>query len=128
MVWVLVASVLVFCVGAALTLWGIVWDRARGRRRCPRCWYDMSGAANLICPECGHEMIGEAALLRTRRRWRCGLLGMLIALLGGVGYAWTVPMAWWARNMPTAVLVRIWPLCADSSTCLLYTSPSPRDS
>jgi hypothetical protein len=41
---------------------------------------------------------------------------MLIALLGGVGYAWTVPMAWWARNMPTAVLVRIWPLCADSST------------
>ena len=41
--------------GAPLLVWAMFGDRARGRRRCPRCWYDMSGATLLKCPECGRE-------------------------------------------------------------------------
>src|SRR5436189_63302 len=30
--------------GTLLLLWALHWDRARGRWRCPRCWYSMAGA------------------------------------------------------------------------------------
>src|SRR5438309_1158927 len=39
--------------GALLLLWSLFHDRPKGRRRCPRCWYDMRGVPSLLCPECG---------------------------------------------------------------------------
>lgn len=39
--------------GLLMLLWALFRDRSRGRRRCPRCWYDMAGVPGLQCPECG---------------------------------------------------------------------------
>src|SRR5262245_11786416 len=68
--------------GAALLFWALLWDRARGRRRCPKCWYSMAGVPGLKCPECGREARRESALLRTRRRWRWAAPGIALSLVG----------------------------------------------
>lgn len=88
-------------------LWALRGDRSNGRRRCGRCWYDMSGSPGLRCPECGHEARHERGLMRTRRRWRVvaiSLLMMVVALGAGV-----VPVAHrsgWASLLPESALVR----------------------
>ncbi|MBU3729670.1 MAG: hypothetical protein FGM37_10570 [Phycisphaerales bacterium] len=73
---------------AMLALGGIAWciagDRARGRRRCPKCWHDLSATQGLTCSECGFTARVEEDLLRTRRR--IGLaaalsLGLFVAAL-----------------------------------------------
>ena len=45
--WVL--GVLVVGLGVTLTWWGLFGDRARGRRRCPRCWHDLSHTPGMTC-------------------------------------------------------------------------------
>jgi hypothetical protein len=80
-------------------------DRSRGRRRCPKCWYDMTGVAGLKCPECGREQRSEKRLLRTRRRWRMAVAGVL--LLGVAGATAVAPAVYtgkWARYTPVPVL------------------------
>jgi hypothetical protein len=68
-------------------LWlGISWaigDRSRGRRRCTRCLYDMSGLPGLRCPECGREFRSEKHLFRAKRgRWACVVSLFLISASG----------------------------------------------
>lgn len=60
--------------------WAFLWDRSRGRRRCPRCWYDMAATPGLRCPECGREAISERALSRTRRRYRTAAAALVLLL------------------------------------------------
>src|SRR5262245_52001558 len=83
--------------GLALVAWALFRDRARGRRRCPGCWYDIAGVpADPVpdrhgqqvrtCPECGRRTPGERPLLRTRRQWRLAAAGVLVMWLGP--YAW----------------------------------------
>lgn len=68
---------------AAIILWFALFkDRSRGRRRCPRCWYDMTGVPGLKCPECGREAKREKRLFSTRRRWRLAAFGVALALVG----------------------------------------------
>lgn len=55
-------------------------DRSRGRRRCPQCWYDMSGVPGLTCPECGKATANEARLHATRRRPLLAVAASLLAL------------------------------------------------
>lgn len=91
--------------------WALLWDRARGRARCPGCWYSMEGAAGTEvaerprCPECGRIAHFESSLFRTRRRWRWAGLGLL-TLYAGVQLA-LVPTpgreGWW-RFAPTFAL------------------------
>src|SRR5262250_1829377 len=69
--------------GLLLTAWSLLHDRSRGRRRCPRCWYDMSAVPGLKCPECGKAIRSERSLLRTRRHWRPMLPGILLLFLAG---------------------------------------------
>lgn len=99
--------------GGALVAWAVRGERSRGRRRCPKCWYDMSAtlevagrAAGLRCPECGHDARRERALYRTRRRWRVAAIGAAVVALGLVGQS--VPRA--IRGgpvglVPTTVLI-----------------------
>lgn len=102
--------------GVVLVLWALFWDRARGRKRCPRCWYSMEGVppAGLegesawVCPECGKEVRGARKLARTRRRR--GWAGAGALLLIGAYLSATAPE--WARGdwtglVPTSVLVLI---------------------
>lgn len=63
--------------------WALFADSARGRKRCPKCWYDMSASPTLTCPECGTTAKSPAALLRTRRRWRVLLVSAALVLLSG---------------------------------------------
>lgn len=86
-------------------------DRSRGRKRCPKCWYDMSGAdplrpSGLVCPECGRDAKRESALLRTRRRWGWVAIGSALALGSyGVWKAPEVDRHGWPRTIPTWALI-----------------------
>jgi hypothetical protein len=105
--WLLAAA------GLALLLWALFYDRAGGRKRCPKCWYDMSGAVaklhdgpeEFTCPECGRVSRGVRRLKRTRRKW---LALPLVALLLLAAYtAQRVPAALqhgWVRLIPSTYL------------------------
>lgn len=101
--------------GILLSLAGIAWilrclfaDRARGRRRCPSCWYDFAGlAANSRCPECGCEGLTERHLSRTRRRWPLACLAFIPLIAGYI--TWTTPRVFEENSatgfFPTTFLV-----------------------
>lgn len=115
-IWYGVGAVL-GAVAIALGAWALLWDRSRGRLRCPRCWYSMDGiAANpgkggaemWTCPECGRTIRRERALRKTRRRWR--MAGIAAVLLYAAAQSALVPMPgrdgrW--RFVPTCVLALV---------------------
>jgi HEAT repeat protein len=69
-----------------LLCFSLFHDRSRGRRRCPRCWYDMAGTPGLTCSECGKTAGRERSLHKTRRRWRRVAVGTLLAALAYVSF------------------------------------------
>ena len=71
-----------------LLYWGYFQDRSRGRRRCPKCWYDMTGAPTFVCPECGHEVKRERQFYRTRHRRLATRSAFIVAL--SLVYLWEV--------------------------------------
>lgn len=76
------AALGVAAFGVVTGAWAIRGNRSRGRRRCPRCWYDMTGAS-LRCPECGFDAPRTAALYRTRRS-RKGIVAACAVVLVGM--------------------------------------------
>lgn len=93
-------------VGGVLLLWALFWDRSRGRRRCPKCWYDMAGVPGLKCPECGGDAQAERRLFRTRRRWRAAACGVVLALLGpGLWIASIIRSGEWPAHLPSTALI-----------------------
>ncbi len=93
-------------VGLGLCYWFLLADRARGRKRCPKCWYDMSVAESLRCPECGHDAKRAADLLKTKRRWKGLWLCMLVFLAAGL--LWIQPKVQqhgWVSVMPSTALI-----------------------
>jgi hypothetical protein len=94
--------------GLLLATWAIWWDRSRGRRRCPKCWYDMSATVGLTCPECGTDAGTERRLFRTRRRLSCIAVALTLVLVGPAGIVATGLLKGnWRSNMPTLVLVAL---------------------
>jgi hypothetical protein len=87
-------------LGLIVLVRGVVGDRARGRVRCPRCWYDMAGTAGLVCPECGKRAGSPRALRRTHRRWRMAGAGLLVMAAGATGAWWP----WVRHTVPRMVL------------------------
>lgn len=87
--------------GGMLVWWGLLADRSSGVPRCPRCWYNMTGAPNLRCPECGHAARRARDLHHTRRRWAAALPGALLAL--------APPLAWVGARNQQALLRRVLP-------------------
>ncbi len=74
-------SVMLFAI--MLIIMGIVGDRARGRLRCPRCWYDMQHSPDLCCSECGHTSASSQSFSRTRRPKWFFLLALFFLGSGG---------------------------------------------
>ncbi len=64
--------------GLWLAYWALLANRAKGRKRCPKCWYNMQAAEGLRCPECGHSAKGQRKLQKTRRRWRFAFVAVLL--------------------------------------------------
>lgn len=97
----------VISMGAVLLGLALFKDRSRGRRRCPRCWYDMGGVPGLTCPECGRPAKAERRLFRTRRRWRRAAVAIVVVLAGWGTTAIPELRHGWERLIPTTVLVLI---------------------
>jgi hypothetical protein len=72
----------------ALALFADAWRR-RGTdpRRCPKCWYDLSGVTLQTCSECGYSTSDERLFHKRRRRWFVAMFGLLVLLLGAAGVA-----------------------------------------
>lgn len=103
-------------LGLALLGWALLADRARGRRRCPRCWYDMTGTPGLTCSECGHQVRSERKLLRTRRRWRwVGLATLVMCAAAGSSLIPRASSRGWASIVPTSILLLALPLIEDET-------------
>ena len=107
------AGVVLALLGLALAYWSLLHDRARGRRRCPRCWYDMQapGPDPLTCPECGHTAKREQDLSKICRSRNKGLMAILLVLVScviGTRPQWLNGQ--WVHYIPTTVLVHIAPL------------------
>lgn len=87
-------------MAAGVCVWALVWDRSRGRLRCPRCWYSLDGGADMpiVCPECGRRIERARGLRRTRRRWRVASLAAGVAIAA----AWVAPV--WATRGGLAVV------------------------
>jgi hypothetical protein len=107
--WIGAMAIGLAVAAAGLLLWALFWDRSRGRRRCPRCWYDMKGVPGLRCPECGSDARRESRLLKTRRRWRWVGAAMVLVvasapLCGWLQYQRDGP-DWWASRVPTVLII-----------------------
>ena len=100
----------VIAAGSSLILvWALFWDRSRGRQRCPKCWYDMSGNVATRCPECGAQVGSSRQLLKTRRRWWFAAVSLFT--LPSAWFAGAAPAiherGWWAA-VPTTMLLYLW--------------------
>lgn len=102
-----IAAAAAATVAVGTIWWAIFGDKARGRRRCPRCWHDLSRTPGLTCSECGHAARGEADLGRARRRWGVAV-GTLVAV--AVAAVWTQSILLnqgWPAYVPDMILVRL---------------------
>ena len=101
-----IGGAVVGLLGLWLLYWSLLRDRSKGRRRCPKCWYDMSFADSLRCPECGNDAKREADLLKTRRRWKGLWLCMLVFLTAGfLSIQPKVQQNGWVSVMPNTALI-----------------------
>ncbi len=104
--WLGILGAVVGLVGAFVVLRALFADRSRGWRRCPECWYDMSGVPGMMCPECGRDVKRERAFLRTRRHWARAVLGALIIATGlGVGVVPKAVKDGWRSILPTSIVI-----------------------
>ena len=93
-------------LGVVLAIWALLWGRSRGRRRCPRCWYDLSATRGLRCSECGYVARNEKRLFQTKRRWRWALLGLLVLACGSsAAVTPKVKRDGWLSLVPTTALI-----------------------
>jgi hypothetical protein len=110
------------CAGVWLGWRALLHDRARGRKRCPKCWYDLTALTGLDepeaparesspapnapselprCPECGHVARKMKHLSRTRRHWKLALLALVLMMLSvGSGVTPKVRRDGWASLIP----------------------------
>jgi hypothetical protein len=105
--WIFYGAAAVLVLGGVIAFpFALFRDRSRGRRRCPKCWYDMSGTPGLTCPECGRTAKRERKLHRTRRRWRLAALAVLLIIAGlGTWYGEHVRRVGWVKAAPTVYYI-----------------------
>jgi len=112
-------------MGGGLLVWALWGDglaqrfRRVKKRRCPKCWYDLSRTPGLTCSECGYTAKRERRLFRGRRRWRWALVALVILI--GAHLARRSPdihERGWVAAVPTTVLILAAPMSDDERRCL----------
>ena len=99
---VAVAAIVTGALALAVAGWAVRGDRSKGCRRCPKCWYDMTGTGT-TCPECGRTQKHERRFFRTRHRWRTAAACAVVAV-GTSAYAGSrIHTELW-QYVPTRVL------------------------
>ena len=93
------------CLGVVLTWWGLFGDRARGRRRCPRCWHDLSHTPGMTCSECGYTAKQERTFIRTRRRLLPTVVGVVMASVAATWGIELLQRQGVISQLPTRVLI-----------------------
>ena len=88
-------------------------DRGKGRRRCPRCWHDLSHTLGMTCGECGFVAERETQFHKTRRHKSLALLAILICLGPAVYLNWKIDQRGWSGVVPTKVLIWTLPLTIE---------------
>lgn len=111
----LAGAALVAILGVGAVWWALFADKPRGRRRCPRCWHDLTHTPGLICGECGYAGRRTADLLRTRRRWRLAAGALLLITGVTIWTRFSVTQAGWESLMPTVALVGLAPVMEPTS-------------
>jgi hypothetical protein len=99
------------CVWVAL-----VFDPAKGRKRCGACWYSLEGiGVPATCPECGTVAATERAMLRTRRSTIPLYFAAVIVLLAvGFDRGGVAMKSGWMTAVPTTVMIPLRNLLPDS--------------
>ena len=104
----------------ALAWWALFGDRAKGRKRCPKCWYDMTGSPGLTCSECGYSTKREKKLFKTRLHWRAAMLAVVVfAVSAASGLTPKIKRDGWISVVPTTVLILSLPWVDDPELILL---------
>lgn len=111
--WYTTAAIL-GALGLYLFIRYLIGDRSKGRRRCPKCWYDMSATPGRTCPECGRTPKREFHLFRARRR---AFNLVLCAVL--------VIASWGALRTPGAI-IHGWPVYLPTTALLVLVDPTAK--
>lgn len=108
--WSMIPPLVLVVFAAAALVVGIRWDKANGRRRCPKCWYDYAGLGDAAaCPECGHVPTSARALARTRRSRPIMLAAPVLLIAAWLAHVTPVAMRTsWRAFVPTTVLIGFW--------------------
>lgn len=115
--WLQVLGVAVAIAALVFTAWWALFaDRAKGRRRCPRCWYDLAYSPGMLCAECGHEGRSERDFHRTRRRPRLAVAAILACIGIVIAVDLQASQRGYAFYLPTRALLWLLPLSNDSSS------------
>jgi len=93
-------------------------DKSKGRRRCPRCWYDLSYSPGMSCAECGFAAAHEKQLYCTRRRYGAAILAIILAAGVSLFATYHTTQQGVAGMVPTRVL--LWSLPVLSPDGDLY--------
>lgn len=109
---------LLLVLGLLGLAWAMLWDRSRGRKRCPKCWYLVDGVpqtdGTTTCPECGKVVCKPRKLRKTRRHW--GFAALALIPMAGAYASHAYPSVrdhgWW-RIAPDIVLIAMLPRMQD---------------
>lgn len=103
----------IFAMGALGV--GYRWDKANGRRRCPKCWYDYAGLGDgAACPECGGVPSSARALSRTRRSRPIMLAAPVLLIAAWLSHVTPIAMRTsWRAFVPTTVLIGFYEYMPD---------------
>jgi hypothetical protein len=112
------AGILLVTAGIAVTWWGLFGDRSRGRRRCPRCWHDLSHTPGMRCSECGYVARKERALFRTRRRLIPAVAGIAAATTAATYGLQHLQTQGLVSTLPTRVILLALPLVGENHYAL----------
>lgn len=101
-----------------LAWWSLFANKARGRRRCPRCWYDLAYAPGMMCSECGYVARSERDFGRTRRRYLVAMLSISASVMIAAFVNDRVSQLGWSSIVPTKVMILALPLAGGERSAV----------